>query len=250
MCVGASAFASLTRFELSGLASLAAVSVEMGGCSNVQEVALTKLPRLRRVVFDSGSFVRAHSCAFADAPLLESVVIGDKCFEKAGTFVVERVPSLKSLVIHSDAFTLCEELRLCHLEAIETISIGDYAFHSIEILLVESLPKLKKLFFGEDCCCGSGKEGFELVLKWKSDEIGGVLGIDLTELESLTVSEGCLQHCTNAVIEGLPKVREEELHIGKNCFGMATCVIKKDGVAPCIVSVFNGLSNGCSIILL
>ena len=143
--------------------------MEVGGCANARAVELVNLPQLKKVVFDSGSFIRGLRCQIADVPVLESVHVGGNCFEMAGSFVLENAPFLKSLTLLSDCFGQCEELCLAHFKALEAVHLGENAFANVEVFVVDALPKLKRLVMEEGSCRGVAGDEHMQVVKLKSE---------------------------------------------------------------------------------
>ena len=89
---------------------------------------------------------------------LESIEIGDDCFESVETFKMDGLNQLKSLKIGKNSFTQkknsygSDESKSFHIlncESLESIEIGEYSFSDFAgPIELKNLPKLQSIIFG------------------------------------------------------------------------------------------------------
>ena len=113
---------------------------------------------------------------------LESIEIGDECFELVQTFKIDGLNRLKSLKIGYNSFTgqkdyvgndETKSLHILNCESLESIEIGRYSFSDFggEFEL-KNLPQLQSISIGEIggfsynfCCCSFEIRGINMIYK-------------------------------------------------------------------------------------
>ena len=109
---------------------------------------------------------------------LESIEIGDKCFESVKTFKIDGLNRLKSLKIGKNSFTEkrndhgndeSKSFHILNCKSLESIEIGDYSFSDFAGQFeLKNLPALQSIQIGT-----IGSDSFNFY--WSSLVIGGIL---------------------------------------------------------------------------
>ena len=81
-------------------------------------------------------------------PNLKTIEIGDDCFGKATTFVIDGLRSLQTIKIGSNSFTSVITIQLSNLNSLESIEIGDECFGSVQTFQIDGLNRLKTIKIG------------------------------------------------------------------------------------------------------
>ena len=89
---------------------------------------------------------------------LESIEIGDNCFESVETFKIDGMNRLKTIKIGNSSFTqkilrlgsgLSESFHILNCESLESIQIGEYSFSDYEgDFELKNLPQLQSIQIG------------------------------------------------------------------------------------------------------
>ena len=114
----------------------------------VTELKLSGLDQLKRIVMGDESYKRVVLFEIDGLNLLESIVIGKKCFTiatidgtaitwglKDGTLRISNCPKLKSIQIGDNSFASYRSFELKNLPSLQSIDIGEYCFSLSQFLL-------------------------------------------------------------------------------------------------------------------
>lgn len=113
---------------------------------------------LRSITITSGNFKNEASFELNGLEVLETVTIGQDCFQKAeSTFILENLSSLKSITIGRNSFSQCKSFKIAHLPNLTTVVLEYASFGGVSTSATElnspvlmDLPKLKSLTFGKN----------------------------------------------------------------------------------------------------
>ena len=111
---------------------------------------------MTELVIPKGSCNHTSSLKLTNLPHLESISIGDNCFQNAESFQVDGLENLKQITIGHDSFinTLSLQLtnqsfKVTNCNKLQTISIGSSSFAAFNTFIVEHLDSLAKLEIGK-----------------------------------------------------------------------------------------------------
>ena len=122
-----------------------------------QSIQWNAFQYLRSITITSGNFKNEASFELDGLEVLETVVIGQGCFQKAeSTFRLENLSSLKSISIGRNSFSQCKSFKIAHLPNLTTVVFEPLSFEGISSSATElnspvlvDLPKLKSLTFSK-----------------------------------------------------------------------------------------------------
>ena len=83
-------------------------------------------------------------------PNLKTIEIGDDCFGKTTTFVIDGLKSLETIKIGSNSFSNAATIQLSNLNSLESIEIGNDCFGSVKTFKIEGLNRLKTIKIGKN----------------------------------------------------------------------------------------------------
>ena len=83
-------------------------------------------------------------------PNLKTIEIGDDCFGKTTTFVIDGLKSLETIKIGSNSFSNAATMQLSNLNSLESIEIGNDYFGSVKTFQIDGLNRLKTIKIGKN----------------------------------------------------------------------------------------------------
>ena len=140
---------------------------------------------------------------------LESIEIGDDCFESVQTFKIDGLNRLKTIKIGSNSFThnkndigndKSKSFHILNCESLESIQIGEYSFSDFggEFEL-KNLPQLQSITLGYDTFRYSLSTSFESI---KHDRIKW-FNVDLPNLTSIKSVGGSFYNTRSLTLESI-----------------------------------------------
>lgn len=148
---------------------------------------------------------------FSRFTLVESIEIGNHCFEHVNTFVIDGLSHLRSLKIGRNSFTKskngyeCNQTCSFHLlncNELESIEIGPGSFYDYGgAFELKNLFRLLSIKIGE---IGSSSSNFfcsSFIVE--STIIASVLGIDLPNLSSISLGDGAFYQSLSTKISSM-----------------------------------------------
>ena len=127
---------------------------------------------------------------------VESIVIGDECFESVQTFKIDGLNRLKTIKIGNNSFTQkkswygndkSKSFHILNCESLESIQIGEYSFSDFAgDFELKNLPKLQSIRIGT-----TGSESFNF---YYSSFV--IRGIEMMLYTTIIRSSKSTIHCT------------------------------------------------------
>ena len=110
------------------------------------------------LIIPSNSCNNLYDLDLSRFKLLQSIEIGDECFELVKTFKIEGLSRLKALIIGNNSFTqkkngngndLSKSFHIMNCESLESIQIGEYSFSDYAgDFELKNLPQLQSIQIG------------------------------------------------------------------------------------------------------
>ena len=206
------------RIEVASVPSLEVIEIGSSSVSNVNELRLIGLPKLRRVTIGSNSFTQ-HKNGFGNdpnrhfylknCPLLTRVGIGRYSFSDFSVCVIENVNSLEVLEIgelNELSFNFhSASLELSGLLGLREVLIGKESFEECDCVVMENMSELRSI-----------RLGWNAMRFNVNNNDSSLIVRNLTELRSLTSTtesdvNDCFGYPHHIVLENLPLLSEVTL---------------------------------------
>ena len=211
------AFQNTKSFEMSNLTSLQSIDIGQScfySASSFSLIGIVEsiiwrigLPQLQSIKLNNNAFQNTKSFEMSNLTSLQSIDIGQKCFNGASSFsligIVESIiwriglPQLQSIRLDDEAFRLTTSIQLSNLASLQSLNIGQWCFGGY--------------FNGYNQ--NGGVPSFSLI--GRTDN--GKWFLDLPQLQTVILGNNAFIVAESFVLFNLPSL--QTLDIGQWCFG-------------------------------